>query len=102
MSFSIPEVKTSWEVAPHLGQEFLALDSDSEMVVGKLVLCRMDRACAEGRRGWIKLKARKFLPLRESSDENTVNQSSPPKKQWESTPVHTKWVLFLIQGRIDM
>ena len=51
MSFSIPEVEMSWEVAPHLDQEFLTLNSDSEMVVGKLVLCRMDRACAKGGQG---------------------------------------------------
>ena len=50
MSFSISEVEMSWEATPFLGQEFLALDSDSEMVVGKLVLCRMNRACAEGGR----------------------------------------------------
>ena len=77
----IPEVETFWEVTPHLGQELLALDSDSEMVVGRLVLCRMDRACAEGGRGWIKLKARKFLPLRESSPVLKI-EFGPPHKFW--------------------
>ena len=56
----------SWEVANHLSQEFLAIDSDSGMVVGKMVLWRMDQSSTMG--GWdqTKLRALQFLPVKNS------------------------------------
>ena len=56
----------SWEVTKHLSQEFLAIDGDSGMVVGKMVLWRMDQRSAMG--GWDqeKLRALQFLPVKKS------------------------------------
>jgi len=56
----------SWELTEHLSQEFLAIDDDSGMVVGKMVLWRMDQRSAMG--GWDqeKLRALQFLPVKKS------------------------------------
>ena len=62
----------SWEVANHLSQEFLAIDSDSGMVVGKMVLWRMDQSSTMG--GWdqTKLRALQFLPVKKNSEATTI------------------------------
>ena len=56
-------VDMSWEVTKHLSQEFLAIDGDSGMVVGKMMLWRMDQRSAMG--GWDqeKLRGLQFLPV---------------------------------------
>ena len=64
----------SWEARKHLSQEFLAIDSDSGMVVGKMVLWRMEKSTTMG--GWdqAKLRALQFLPV-EKNSEATVTEA---------------------------
>jgi len=61
----------SWEVEKHLGQEFHAIDSDSGMVVGKMVLWKMDQSSTMG--GWdqSRLEALQFRPV-ETNSEMTI------------------------------
>ena len=61
----------SWEVEKHLGQEFHAIDSDSGMVVGKMVLWKMDQSSTMG--GWdqSRLEALQFRPV-ETISEMTI------------------------------
>ena len=67
-------VDMSWEVTRNHSQEFLAIDGDSGMVVGKMVLWRMDQRSAMG--GWDleKLRALQFLPVAvENKSEATTS-----------------------------
>ena len=53
-------------------QEFLAIDRNSGMVVGKMLLWRMEQSSTMG--GWdqAKLGALKFLPVEENLDDVTL------------------------------
>ena len=77
----------SWELTEHLSQEFLAIDGDSGMVVGKMVLWRMDQRSAMG--GWDqeKLRALQFLPVKKSEATTSL-----PRNRDDSSDVNINMV----------